>query len=117
MELVWSVCAKSLEVVERRRLVIARVWTKSLEHVENKGGKMAGDPTRCFGAKSLEGVENKGEGFGNVSRVRKVLKTRDEWIGAGSETGLGLTGCGMEEDCGTRKLGGGASMVYFTCWL
>ena len=61
MELVWSVCAKSLEVIERRRLVIARVWTKSLEHVENKGGNGGGPYPRCFGAKSLEGVENKGE--------------------------------------------------------
>jgi hypothetical protein len=80
---------------------------------------MAGDPTPGVLVQRVWKVlKTKGREYGNVSRVRKVLKTRDEWIGAGSETRLGLTGYGMEEDCGARKLGGGArSMVYFTCWL
>ena len=78
MELVWSVCAKSLEVIERRRLVIARVWTKSLEHIENKGGKMAGTLPGVLVQRVWKVLKTKGRRYGNVSRVRKVLKTRDE---------------------------------------
>ena len=108
-----------MEVVDTKRLAIAGVWTKSLERVENKGRSSRGDPTPGVLVQRVWKVlKTKGRRYGNVSRVRKVLKTRDEWIGAGSETRLGLTGYGMEEDCGARKLGGGArSMVYFTCWL